>query len=129
MNKWSFCLLNKPQGSREGGCALAIPQNWHPRSANKSSFSNSALWAGLRCRADAALEDARLELAMEEKRLAECENARRQELDRNLQMRQVGLELAAQIEDRQRVKQEERAEKYAIEKEQVNAVENFRSGI
>ncbi|CDJ36217.1 meiosis-specific nuclear structural protein 1, putative [Eimeria mitis] len=72
--------------------------------------------------ADAAFEDARLELAMEEKRLAACEDARRQELDRSVQMRQVGLDLAAQIEERQRTKQEETAEKYAIEKEQVGAV-------
>ncbi|CDJ52250.1 meiosis-specific nuclear structural protein 1, putative [Eimeria brunetti] len=72
--------------------------------------------------ADAAFEDARLELAMEEKRLAACENARRHELERSLQMRQVGLDLAAQIRERQRMKEEETADKYAVEKEQVGAV-------
>lgn len=56
---------------------------------------------------------------MEEQRLAECENARRLELERSMQMKRVGLDLVAQIEARQRAKQEETVEKYTREKEQV----------
>ena len=64
---------------------------------------------------------------MEEKRLTECEDARRKELERSLQMRQVGLDLAAQIETRQRVNQEQTAEKYANEREQVRAERRYRN--
>ncbi|OEH79635.1 meiosis-specific nuclear structural protein [Cyclospora cayetanensis] len=71
---------------------------------------------------DAAMVDARLNLAMEEERLAECEKARRRELERNLQMRRVGEDLADQITARRRMKQEETAKKYASEQEQVGAV-------
>ncbi|KAL8450600.1 hypothetical protein Emed_002472 [Eimeria media] len=72
--------------------------------------------------ADAALIDARLDLEMEEKRLAECEESRRKELDRRLQQRRIGCDLVAQIEARERARQEEKASEYEREKQQVGEV-------
>ncbi|KAL8273048.1 hypothetical protein Esti_002969 [Eimeria stiedai] len=69
--------------------------------------------------ADAAIIDARLDLEMEEKRLAECEESRRQELERRLQQRRIGCDLVAQIEARERARQQEKASEYEREKEQV----------
>lgn len=71
-------------------------------------------------RADAAVADARLDLAMEERRLAECEEERRKELERRLQLRRVGQDLITQMEARQRAKQEQKASEYQSEKEQVS---------
>ncbi|KAL8455487.1 hypothetical protein Emag_000616 [Eimeria magna] len=68
--------------------------------------------------ADAAMIDARLDLEMEEKRLAECEESRRKELDRRLQQRRIGCDLVAQIEARERARQEEKANEYEREKQQ-----------
>ncbi|KAL8434608.1 hypothetical protein ACSSS7_003083 [Eimeria intestinalis] len=71
--------------------------------------------------ADAAITDARLDLEMEEKRLAECEESRRKELERRLQHRQIGRDLVAQIEARERARQEMKASEYEREKQQVAA--------
>lgn len=72
--------------------------------------------------ADAAVADAQFDLAMEEKRLAECEQAKRDALERNMQMRQNGIDLAAQIKERLRTKREQTADNYESEREQVRAV-------
>ncbi|KAL8436214.1 hypothetical protein Efla_003744 [Eimeria flavescens] len=70
---------------------------------------------------DAAVMEARLDLEMEERRLAEREEGRRKELDRRLQLRRIGCDLVRQIEERQRARQEQRAGEYEREKEQVCA--------
>lgn len=73
----------------------------------------------LRCRADAAIANARFDLAMEEKRLAECEQAKRDALERNMQLRQNGIDLVAQMKERLRAKREQTADNYKSEREQV----------